>query len=1074
MMTYDKKEQGVALLYVLGILALLIAMALAFMNSSIFDQRASAYGAAGISADQMAMSTIEKVIWAIQEGRPEISTAMPYSFMPNIHYSYNISSNVPGNSDIPKDGLSALTTVEYYDGNIAKYLFLWNPSSASDLDGDTDLYDQMKDVYDHIRWELHRVKVGERSSSDPIYRVIGRTAFVLIPSSGSQINPSDLVKKNVDEGATTPPEKRVGIDIDEISAQDIKNTSSYLDLTGSNAKFMNFASNTVPAVDPDNKMPDSGWNSFDEFVTTAIKANTIQASQVADFRTIAKRLFTFGNTKKNESYSMKYGTNNHEIHRFYLPGFIDSKKDGKGDTGNELTSNTKNRWEKTEVVSGEDQTVDKYILMDPGKTDAPTIDLTADINKWKDDEGKIQTAITNIIDGNNGSNANTVFGAGIPWLAAFGYQSSAAGGGIDPSLAALCTFQGASDEEKIAKWRRQIAANLIDYCDSNNIPTSNVPPGNLSGEGTPGSWGLSSHIPEYTGNERTPYLNEFQITTSYQGLSITTGAIEISASPQVIEYTRTATASFSTAGLRAEIINIYKDINNSDIIGKSPKVKLLCELSDEAFVIALDGETPKSHTFSLPSGGKFILEADGTKDWEMINDGYFVFPREADEPVPLIDLGSETEIKLTATATNTDYDALPGKCDFTLKFTLKITNAILEYDTGNVDYAKIDKELKFTAKNSTDGKIEYTITANKPSPGATVNDLTADPTTIHTFSVQTEDPRQNLNPDDWNIETNDYTTASNIGQINDKSDPSVVGDDRDLETVTDPASNGSSHLSTAYIRNAPMQSPWELGFIHRGKKWQTINLLNYDKDKAVDAIAIGSKYFIPGGGKYEDGDANILDQIKMTQFAQSPMKVNLKNGEKELLKALLTFRDLKGNTSLNLTDKSRNFNELIGTNTFDDSSNEITDIANYINTNSTEFITRARLAAKKDSLGVDCTDLAKLKTGLTKAAKEEIIGKIINLTDVYSGLQSFELIVLAQAIKNVGNPDGSVITISKSYYNSTGNLQGPVNIDSQLGKINMDSGKNTIADEILAQRKYRVKGVIESNGRVKIINIRTE
>jgi len=44
---YQKNEQGIALLYVLGILALLTVMALAFMNSSIFDQRAMAHSSAG-------------------------------------------------------------------------------------------------------------------------------------------------------------------------------------------------------------------------------------------------------------------------------------------------------------------------------------------------------------------------------------------------------------------------------------------------------------------------------------------------------------------------------------------------------------------------------------------------------------------------------------------------------------------------------------------------------------------------------------------------------------------------------------------------------------------------------------------------------------------------------------------------------------------------------------------------------------------------------------------------------------------------------------------------------------------
>ena len=64
-------------------------------------------------------------------------------------------------------------------------------------------------------------------------------------------------------------------------------------------------------------------------------------------------------------------------------------------------------------------------------------------------------------------------------------------------------------------------------------------------------------------------------------------------------------------------------------------------------------------------------------------------------------------------------------------------------------------------------------------------------------------------------------------------------------------------LSTSYIRGqvsntTEVQSPWEIGFIHRGMPYQTLNIKRFNKNSAEI-------------GKYEDGDANIFDYIKILQ-----------------------------------------------------------------------------------------------------------------------------------------------------------------------------------------------------------------
>jgi hypothetical protein len=51
----------------------------------------------------------------------------------------------------------------------------------------------------------------------------------------------------------------------------------------------------------------------------------------------------------------------------------------------------------------------------------------------------------------------------------------------------------------------QIAANLVDYCDSDDEPTSDI---------APTDWD-ENHIPKYTGNEMTYYINEIYLKCKF-------------------------------------------------------------------------------------------------------------------------------------------------------------------------------------------------------------------------------------------------------------------------------------------------------------------------------------------------------------------------------------------------------------------------------------------------------------------------------------------------------------------------------------------------------------------------------
>ena len=83
-------------------------------------------------------------------------------------------------------------------------------------------------------------------------------------------------------------------------------------------------------------------------------------------------------------------------------------------------------------------------------------------------------------------------------------------------------------------------------------------------------------------------------------------------------------------------------------------------------------------------------------------------------------------------------------------------------------------------------------------------------------------------------------------------------EDVNLESATDPACNGTSRLSSSYIRHAPMKSFWELGFISRAEAFKTLNL------GRTRVFAKNAPYTQRGGGTFAQGDANILDQIKFS------------------------------------------------------------------------------------------------------------------------------------------------------------------------------------------------------------------
>lgn len=159
-------------------------------------------------------------------------------------------------------------------------------------------------------------------------------------------------------------------------------------------------------------------------------------------------------------------------------------------------------------------------------------------------------------------------------------------------------------------------------------------------------------------------------------------------------------------------------------------------------------------------------------------------------------------------------------------------------------------------------------------------------------------------PNGVNFNFDGNMNSSTPGVRYEKSNSSFKTPSQDFEVVTEPSwrlhkAKGSKvtkllnygpndHVSTAFIRHgAPtekkmgklfrefgMMSPWELGAIHRGSRWQTLNISRsklYSKDEQnfVDPNKNN------GGNEYKYGDGPILDQIKMTNDIQVLGKIDL-------------------------------------------------------------------------------------------------------------------------------------------------------------------------------------------------------
>lgn len=478
-----------------------------------------------------------------------------------------------------------------------------------------------------------------------------------------------------------------------------------------------------------------------------------------------------------------------------------------------------------------------------------------------------------VSDGNYASKIDSLTNADN--ITSLQYSSTAPGVSPLPWLAA---WQGPeSSDLESANWtadlqKKQIAANLIQYNLGADKPSvSNVATNAFSDTDVKGP------ELEYLGIGRHPYINEIGVEVRV----VATGTFD-STDPTVdrtLSYTLKPSLSF-----QAELVNMYDtvaiDVSKYKLYFYG-RFSFTCKKTPDGTDDTITWSTSGSGTENHVLLGSVVPGA--------FSSGYSSMILPADDSILSTSVKTECSSPsltgtLTVPANTVDYE---NKFLLITGMNLQITKVVLVADSTLIrDYAMPEAAA-----------VTETNVGNIPT-------LVAEPN-YYVKSYQTADPRVNHYPSDWkkgekyNTPQNysaavlakidaDGITAVTPGAKNtellEKYTDKFNGTDYDKETVTEIACTGTAtgRLSSAMIRHGKMRSLAELGLIHRASPFQTLNL------KKARYIKRDTELKKAGGASYKEGDANILDQLKLrgNDVMKQYGKVNINTASHETLQAL--------------------------------------------------------------------------------------------------------------------------------------------------------------------------------------------
>ncbi len=1053
MTKYDRRKQrGVALLFALGILALLLILGLASVANALMAQKVANNNSSRSQAKMIAQSAISRVAVSLmyyQESAKNITAPTNYLSI----YSKN---NGVGASD---DGLRNLEESGLLPPDWRDYVEIKKTIESGD------------------EWTLGEWSyVTEGSGSN--LKIVGRVAYQVLPTSFTQINLFHLLRGVYPTGGDSPWKVRLGNDINELNQNDTIVFEDWENEMSSipEATFVtNVKDTTLDQFVAANITRFQGTLPYDDAVRTKWLSRWFSASDLTKEPTMDPEQYVYMQTG---------ATTEKNYHRFFL---------------------------------GVDSTVPWYDRL-----------KTHDGSAW------------NTVAANSDDAVKALAADSVEFL--LNDTKTADGVGL-PFLKFIANDKGSFAD--LATRRKQIAANLNDYCDfeTNPVPTSDV---------AADTWkdilATSADWPTYTGNEETPYINELAL-----GFRITP-SITTPASGDFMSHDVAVKVAVDEVELIAELIQIYNSTPTTDY-----KLQALLKSLALRFKVSIKGELSyldsNSATVPLPpftdemtmtvaEALSFNADRPAVVDFSVTspswNSGYLVHASEnlATDPANwatgheftfdfspkfkevLNNLGAIS----SATITEIKVEVIEPQFELGGIALTDLSGVGLDFVRwDSAGGSKLPRPQVETGRNNELALFsQWAVASSGYIKKADVGH--ADLPQYARFYIggmEAKDPRQNLNanPDsgsteaekkkntDWSLFTNialvDFdnpgnrisieieptgtSTAARLkkGIVNSdacpkkETSPGVFDPNYDVEQAKDPAWVSvaeDEHLSTAYIRNAPMKSLWELGAIHRGAAWETINLKNAMRpgsDTEVigkdDMEQPGDSWDTGNGTSYSGGDGGLLEQVKMTNKAYTfgKLNVNMLSSNKVINPEYVELDDEMGRTlffNVRLGELLHNFDGKTGTaipwGTASPVSTTTTGTTDVVPMSLKRCLgaiqeNRAQFLARKDGdnslangFGIIAPVDYKAKPD---AQQEELIGKTINLLKTSATASTMvKVVVVAQTIKDLGGPNGGTkIPVVRLKYDGTVETQ-----DCERGVFDMKADGSTFPSNFPENDKY--------------------
>ena len=620
--------------------------------------------------------------------------------------------------------------------------------------------------------------------------------------------------------------------------------------------------------------------------------------------------------------------------------------------------------------------------------------------------------------------------------------------------------------------RAQIAANFLDYCDTDDVPTSDRT-----------DW--SESAPTYTGNEKTLYINELacgiKVAAAKNGkavdLSFTPSLfaelIDIYGGLSASNYTLTGGISSISFNVSGEVTQIQKKDDSTSRTAADLKIATTAkrvEWNVENSFITINNFTGSRYFAGFSKGT--LVKLAGALEFSAIPDDYEI--SEFKITVDNLKITFKERLHLKNGPHNADYSRLPTSEMSVANAKIELTDTALNkyWLVGNMSVKDPRQNLNVKTGNNTSGATGANWKLNDWvfAPKVMNTDGSADVGSIggaqNELSIKIVLNQETMTPDSVSGFINPYSNPAKPRMAAGGLEAVDINNiDSDIEKVEDPAATGTERISTAYIANKPMQSFWELGMIHRGAAWETINLGKSSiTPESIFNYITGSTSPAFAGSSYKDGDAYILDMVKL-----SPSAVSYGLFDINMLRANYPGFDYAGaNTDSNLfteifanLKKHNDPSSYVGGTDDTQAANLAAQIVAEAKGDTNEFLARSDIAEHFTKVFNAEND-----NTLTDARREEIIAKVMPLLKAEPALVTvFHVDIVAQTINDIGG-----FKVSK--LDDNGNLVESSE-ETKIGTLDYDKAKDVYFDDITGQVKMRA--TFDCNpftGKVKLRQIR--